>query len=466
MNTDTRICGTNHEQAVNSRWAIRRTGRTTAQRIVSGMGTAFVLSTLATSAWAHDVKIPSAHASVIVSGQSEDARRGNEARDRTILALKQRLSEDPKNVAALGRLGLVYLDEARSTEEARFYTQAESLFTSALRIEPTDFASLVGSGSLALSRHDFRGAMKWAERGLEQYPESAPLLGIVVDASIELGRYEDARRALDTMLAVKPDLAAYSRASYLRELHGDLEGAVEAMSAAAEAGRPESDEAAWCRTHVGDLHFKLGRLDRAERAYRETDATYPGYPRALAGLARLAAARGDLATATLLYETVVEAFPSAQYRTELGDVYQLAGALPAAEEQFHLVRHAAEEARAAGMNVDLEMALFEVEHGADPNTMVIVAEDAYLRRPSVTAAHVYAWTLYRADRVRDALTLVEESLRLGTRDPEMLYRAGRIYQAAGQVAKARQYLEQALAMNPKFSPRESRAAVMALAELR
>lgn len=376
----------------------------------------------------------------------------DQKRDRAILQYKIRIETRPEDTDAMARLGLLYLDQARSIEDPRFYSQAESLFTRALGLESNDFASLLGMASLSLSRHDFKAALNWADRGLATYAESAPFLGVLVDGNVELGRYDEATVALDRMLAVKPDLTAYARASYLFELRGEHDRAIEAMEMAANAGRSGSEEAAWCRVHVGDLHWKNGRLDQAEQHYRAADAALPGYPRALAGLARLAAARGELETAEMLYGAVLESFPSAQYRIELGDVLVALGHPDEAAEQYHLVRDAAAEAREHGMNVDLEMSLFELDHGADPAAIAIVAEDAYDRRPSVQAALVLGWSLYKADEIEDALPRMREALRLGTRDPDWLYRAGVVFAQAGQPAEARRCLEDALRLNPQFSP--------------
>ena len=63
-----------------------------------------------------------------------------------------------------------------------------------------------------------------------------------VDALVELGRYDEAERELQAMIDRKPNLAAYARVSYLRELRGDLEGAAEAMRFAVAAGGPARGE--------------------------------------------------------------------------------------------------------------------------------------------------------------------------------------------------------------------------------
>ena len=58
--------------------------------------------------------------------------------------------------------------------------------------------------------------------------------GPLVDAYVELGRYGAAERALQAMVDRKPEFAGFTRVSYLRELHGDLPGALAALRARAE----------------------------------------------------------------------------------------------------------------------------------------------------------------------------------------------------------------------------------------
>jgi len=65
----------------------------------------------------------------------------------------------------------------------------------------------------------------------------------------------------------------------------------------------------------------------------------------------------------------------------------------------------------------------------------------------------------------DAARLSDEAFRLGSRDPLLLYHAGVIASAAGDVATARERLTTALALDPGFSPTGSAAARVALAEI-
>src|SRR5205814_7237454 len=111
-----------------------------------------------------------------------------------------------------------------------------------------------------------------------------------------------------------------------------------------------------------------------------------------------------------------------------------------AEQQFALVR--AEEAlfAANGVDTDIELALFDADHGTAPEQTYRNALAAYERRPSVYAADTVAWAVYKAGHIDEASRYVSEARRLGTRDPRLAFHAGIIEAAAGDAEAARQDL--------------------------
>ena len=57
--------------------------------------------------------------------------------------------------------------------------------------------------------------------------------GMLTDANIELGKYAEAEKSAQWMLDLRPgNIPALTRAAYLRELFGDIEGALELMQQA------------------------------------------------------------------------------------------------------------------------------------------------------------------------------------------------------------------------------------------
>src|SRR5213592_4088610 len=98
---------------------------------------------------------------------------------------------------------------------------------------------------LALARHQFREALALGRQAHALQPQRPLVYGVIGDAQIELGQYDDAVQTFQQMVDLRPDLSSYSRVSYARELHGDVEGAIEAMQKAVEAGSPAAENTAW-----------------------------------------------------------------------------------------------------------------------------------------------------------------------------------------------------------------------------
>ena len=90
---------------------------------------------------------------------------------------------------------------------------------------------------------------------------------------------------------------------------------------------------------------------------------------------------------------------------------------------------------AAGLDTDLESALFEADHG-DPARAVELAEAAYAARHTVFTADALGWALTRSGRAAEAVPFVEESLRLGTSSAALRVHAAAAFAAAGQPVEA------------------------------
>ena len=71
-------------------------------------------------------------------------------------------------------------------------------------------------------------------------------------------------------------------------------------------------------------------------------------------------------------------------------------------------------------------------------------------RRTVATISAMAWALYHAGRPGEAAANMDKALRVKTIDPDVLYRAGLIYPAAGDANRGRLYLRQAAAANPQF----------------
>jgi tetratricopeptide (TPR) repeat protein len=363
------------------------------------------------------------------------------------IALPERSSS--QNYAALG---YDYLQAARDNGDPANYSRAERSFAAALRRDDRDVDALLGAAALAGLRHDFQGQLRLGLDAQRLMPETVRAFPEIADAQIELGRYEAAERTLQRALDLKPNLSAYARVSYFRELHGDLEGAAEAMRLAVSAGAGAPENVAYVQVLLGDLELQRGRTRAARLAYVSALRSLPGYPAGLVGLARADAAGGDLGRAAARLRRATERLPLtatlvllAEVERALGNDAAAQGALAAAAAQQGMLSD-------GSVRPDAEAVLFAADFGS-PERAVMLGRRVWRAAPSVRSADALGWALTRAGRPREGFVFARRALRLGSRDPLFRLHAGIAAREAGLEAPAARHLAVAAEGRAALSPR-------------
>jgi len=396
---------------------------------------------------------------------SDSALRVSASVDEQIQTLQDRLRDNPNDWQSYSQLALAYLQKARETGDPSYYQKVEEALNKTIEQQSDDYVTVSAMGALALARHQFHSALEWGERARQIDPDRTYAYGVIADAQIELGQYDVAIDTLQTMVDLRPDMSSYSRISYMRELHGDTEGALEMMQSAVDAGVPNAESTAWTRTQLGNLYFNSGKLDQAELEYARTLNDRPGYVYALAGLGRVRAAQGKTDEAIDLLTQATNVMPLPEFVIALGDMYQADGQPDAAQQQYNLVGAIEQLFKTNGVDMDMEIALFNADQNKDLKANVEQARKAYTNRPSIHAADVLAWALYKTGDYDEAKTYSEQALQLGTKDALKFFHAGMIAYRLGENAQAQDYLQQAIEINPHFSILYSNEALQTLDSL-
>ena len=386
--------------------------------------------------------------------QVEDFQAGFELNASTaafVQALQAKLGVNTNDEHAWLLLGLAYQQRARETGDPTYYTKSEGSLEQALKLDPGDSFAVSGLGSLALSRHRFVEALAFGRKAHRLAPTVARNHGVIGDALVELGRYREAFHEFDVMNKLLPDLSSYARVSYGRELRGNTAGAVKAMKLAVDAATGAREPTAWTHVQLGKLYFSHGRYRLALREMRLANMTFPEYAYGLDGQAQVEAALGHMKRAISLERAAVDAIPLPQYVATLGDLYRVTGRPALAGRQYALIGAIERLLHANGVKVDLEIALFDVDHGLAPKHALELARIGQRDRPSIDGYDVLGWALARNGRCAEALPYSRSSLRLGTQDSLKFFHRGMIERCLGHVRVARTWFRRALALNSHFS---------------
>jgi tetratricopeptide (TPR) repeat protein len=381
----------------------------------------------------------------------------------SIAQLEHAVQQNAADIGSWQKLGVACLHRAVATYNPDDYEIAQRAFERADALTPDQDATILGRGALALSRHQFAEALALGSRVHARNPVQPDALAVIVDANVELGRYDDAQAALQDLLDRHPGLPAFSRASYLLELHGDNAAAVQAMRQAETAGATSTLDVATVVTFQGDIELARGRYDAAAQRYATALRPQPDHVNATVGQARVWAVQNQRARAIDSLIQLTRRVPLPAAVILLGDLQSLDGRTADAAQSYGLVRAINTLQQAAGQVTDLEMAVFEADHG-DPAHALDLARRAYAERPdNVYVDDALAWSQYRAGDLAGARPLISRAQRLGSADPMIEFHAAAIAAATGDVTAARASMAKVTATNPWFSFR-LHADVVALAE--
>jgi tetratricopeptide (TPR) repeat protein len=408
---------------------------------------------------------------LLALGTAPDLLGQPRATDELIRLYQARLARRPDDVRTYARLGQTYILKARETGDPQYYDLADQALARCLGLSPDPVTATRATTDLAvvhMARHQFREALATARKALTYGSGELNPYGLIGDAHIELGEYDRAEAAYETMRSAQGAAHPHSRLSRLRFLKGDPPGAIAEMRRAVEtgiAGNQPKENVAWAQFMLGALLFQTGDLGGAGQAHQEALATYPGYHRALAGLAQVRAAEGRYPEAIELFRKAIGVIPLPDYAASLGDVYARIGRVDEVRKHYDLVEYIGLLNTFNKVLYNRELALFYLDHNRKPGDALDLARKELEVRGDLYTHDVLAWALYKNGKPREALPHVAEALRLGTKDARLLFHAGMIHRAAGDTEKARTYLQQALKTNPHFHLLQAEIAQRTLRDL-
>jgi tetratricopeptide (TPR) repeat protein len=307
-------------------------------------------------------------------------------------------------------------------------------------------------GAVLLSQHRFRDALREAQRARAMAPDDWWNYGVLGDAHLELGDYDAAFAAFDRMGALRPGPPAYARVAYALELKGDLVGALATLQMAADGTSGHDAEGqAWYDVQLGHLLLQLHRIGDAKRHYERAALTFPDHPYAMAGLARIKIAEGNLTAALAMYERLHRRAATPETAFIIGDLNARLQEPARAEAMYVEGERLEREGWATEEAQPQALARFLAERNRNIPEAVRLAEHAAATRRDIHTMDALAWAYFKAGRLDEASRAVASALVTGTRDARILHHAAAIHEKLGEVEHARSLRQRAASPLPELT---------------
>lgn len=388
--------------------------------------------------------------------------------ERNISQARMLIAKNPQDFAAYNALALALSRRAREVSDVKFYREAEEALQKSFDISPGNFDGKRTQVWLLLGKHEFAAALEAAKELNKSRPRDVTLYGFLTDANVELGNYKDAEASAQSMLDLRPgSIPALTRAAYLRELFGDVAGALQAMEMAYESTPPgESEDRAWILTQMAHLNLSIGNINRAEDLLQQALAIFPNYHYALANLSKVRVAQTRYAEAAELLRQRYQAAPHAENLYDLAEALQLADRRQEAKKAFTEFEQKSLLESQRADNSNRELILYYADHANHPADALVVAKREFARRHDVYTLDAYAWALYANGRLAEARQQIEAALSVGIRDAKLFWHAGEIALQSGDCVSAQRYFERSAELNTTDSrPARQRLAGIAAAPM-
>ncbi|MBI5914675.1 MAG: tetratricopeptide repeat protein [Bacteroidetes bacterium] len=341
------------------------------------------------------------------------------------------ISNNPQAKEPWLNLAEIFIQEARVTGEHPHYYPAALQVLGVLLAKGFDekdmrdtdlkFRGLSAKASVELSQHEFAKALATAEEAVKLNPYNSTIYGALVDANVELGRYDEAVKMADKMVSIRPDLRSYSRVSYLREIHGDVPGAIEAMEMAVQAGYPGADNTSWAMVTLGGLYLQYGKMAEAEQTYQTVLATRADFPFALGGLAQVEIERKNYAAAETYLSKAIDIMPEVGFYEKRAVVYRETGRKAEFEKTVQEVLAMMKDDQAHGHNMDLEFAKVYSDLANDPKKGLEYAQKEFKNRPdNISVNGVLAEIYFKLGDAKNGQAHLDRALRTGSKNPDYL----------------------------------------------
>ncbi len=372
---------------------------------------------------------------------------------------KDRVTADTTGAMDLARLGGLYLQRSRETGDPSDAIRAESAARRSLhnRASRNDAASQILSASL-LAQHRFDEALAVAKGLRSRNPDVPSLRAAVGEIEMELGQYDSARVAFDSLSASSGDLSVAPRLARWAEIEGRTSEARwlmrTALKTAIATPQMPREQVAWFWLRNGDLDLRSGKSATADSEYRAGLAAHPGDYRLLAASARLASVEHAWKRAIALGEQAIATSLDPATLGVLSDAYSAVGDSAKSLEYARVLDVAVLKQPGAYHRA---WSLFLLDHHRHVATVYRKVLGELHTRRDIYGYDLLGWALHAHGRDAEAKAAMTRALAQGTQDAQLFYHAAAIERALGHEVAANQLSARGRALQPRVDSAAAKA---------
>jgi tetratricopeptide (TPR) repeat protein len=432
------------------------------------LATVVICSALAGVAVAGSQVAPGNSTAATADGDLRYADSTSTARAATVRFYEKRLEEDPVSALDMATLAALNLEEGRIAGNPQSFVIAEELARRS--ISTRDVRNSRSSAllvSILLAQHRFTAAREVAQALVSEYPETPEYRAILAEVEMELGNYDAARELLNSVYGDRGKLAFAPRFARWAELNGAPYEAIRIARKMRDEVLGRTDlapsRALWFHLRLIDLNLRYGRTGDAMRAVNVARRSAPNDWRLLAAEARTQLQRRKPRLALMLAERVVAINADAETLSLLSDVYA------ATSDSSHAADvEAALETTAASLRNQLHRnwSLRLLDSNRRLAEVLAAATTDTVQRRDIYGYDLVAWALFRNRRVAEAHEIMKKALRLGTKDPQLLYHGAIIAAAFGDTVISRKLSVEASHSSRALSDAQNRVVRAIIAKPR
>lgn len=344
----------------------------------------------------------------------------------------------------LYKMELAYAMLAMFTNSAdvRKLHTADSLLQSAnLSIGNKNSSIYFARAQTAISRHGFTEANDFIEKAATLKPDPYKLNLLRFDIALELGRYQEAESAIQS-IAPRTSFDYLIRKAKWLDANGNLDSAISCMQYATKKAKATGNKSLiiWSATNLSEMLGHAGKVQDSYNGYLEVLKMDSANFYALKGIAWIAFSHDrNTKAAKRIYQWLYQQHPSPDYLLALAEIEDYEGNEQAVARYQQKFIEAVTAAEYGPMYNQYLIELYAGKPDKRAKALELAKQEVDMRKTPETI-NSQAWALFKMGETALATSLVNSKLNLFNHEPGAQWRTAQILATIGQTHAARTIL--------------------------